>query len=333
MHFLRIGAIGLLVAGLLASSQALAARRTVVDIKQTVLSDGVIRYSVPISFGGLPAIDVMLDTGSTGIRILPRAAAASALPAGEPAGAYGYSSGVRLNGNLAMVPIAIGTLTAATPIRVEAITTVDCFPNRPNCPASRIPPADYGLGGDGLPKEGFEAIMGINSNPADIDNPLIRMGVHAWIIELPRPGDRTPGELILNPDARDRAGFDLFDTNWTLHPNFPSHDPIPGCLVIAAAKRICGPTLLDTGNQGILITAGTAADASGWTKGEQVALVFTDRQNRPVSDSLVAGRIISSQIRAEQQDTVTHISAGVLPYFSFSVLYDNDDHMIGLKRR
>ena len=47
--------------------------RVEVPIRQTKISDGVIRYSVPVSIDGGGPIDAELDTGSFGLRILERA--------------------------------------------------------------------------------------------------------------------------------------------------------------------------------------------------------------------------------------------------------------------
>ena len=44
-----------------------------VPIRQLTLPDGMIWYSVPVSIGGNPPIDAMLDTGSFGLRVLVRA--------------------------------------------------------------------------------------------------------------------------------------------------------------------------------------------------------------------------------------------------------------------
>ena len=47
-----------------------AAERVEVPIKQTVLTNGVIRYSVPVKIGNASPIDAALDTGSTGLSVL-----------------------------------------------------------------------------------------------------------------------------------------------------------------------------------------------------------------------------------------------------------------------
>ena len=334
-HFLQHVAACLLVIAAVASSEAIAAERTEVEIKQTVLSDGDVRYSIPISFGGSAAIDVMLDTGSTGIRILPGTLADSTFKTTGKADVYAYSSGVRLNGVVATLPISIGSLASPAPLNVELVKTIDCSAQQPNCPASRLSLTDYRLGGDGLAKQGFSAIVGLSSNPSNVDNPLIQMGVHSWLIELPEPATQMPGKLILNPSADDVAGFTMFPTQAIFRPSAPIHDAVQACLIIKAAKRICGPTLFDTGAPGIHVSASTLADGTGWSKGDAMTIAIADDKGASISANFTAGQDRPSTISASQPAglPVTHISAGTLPFLLFSVLYDNDSHLVGLKLR
>jgi hypothetical protein len=58
-----------------------------------------------------------------------------------------------------------------------------------------------------------------------------------------------------------RPGYTLFHTD-NIWSSFPGawHDAIAGCLTNAdPPKRICGPTLLDTGTVGIFISSGRCA--------------------------------------------------------------------------
>jgi hypothetical protein len=58
----------------------------------------------------------------------------------------------------------------------------------------------------------------------------------------------------------------LFHTDniWNSFPG-ARHDAIAGCLTNAdPPKRICGPTLLDTGTVGIFISSANTVDLSGW---------------------------------------------------------------------
>jgi len=332
--FLAVALVGSYAAG--------AAERVEVPLHQTVLSDGNIRYSVDVSMAGSRPIPAMVDTGSTGLRILSRAVTDTDFASvSYQRSVYGYGSGVRLNGVVATLRAGLGHLAGQAPIPVQLVRTVDCFPKRPHCPASRLSQADYRIGGDGLPKEGFDAILGIAMGTGPVDNPLRRLGTEMWIVILQRPGEDRPGKLILNPDAGERAGYTWFPTEHLLK-DLPGgaefHDAIPGCLVIKkSGKRICGPTLLDTGAPEISIKSSDPADRNGWIKGDRFAIIFRNRQGGEVQAGFQAGAggpsRFSTSAPQDTNERETHISAGTLPYFLFSVFYDDQRHLVGLKLR
>jgi hypothetical protein len=342
MRFLGYVHALLLAFVLVGASTAGAAERVEVPLGQRVLSDGNIRYFVDVSVAGYPPVAAMVDTGSTGLRILANVFPDSAFASiSEQPSIYGYGSGVRLNGVVATLRVGLGRLSGPGPIPVQLVRTVDCFPKRPRCPASRLSQADYRIGGDGLPKAGFDAILGIAMGTGPVDNPLRRLGAQTWIVILPRPGEDRPGTLILNPNADELAGYTLFPTEHRLK-NLPGgaefHDGIPGCLVInKSGKRICGPTLLDTGAPGISINSSDPAERNGWIRGDRFAIIFRNRQGGEVQAGFEAGAggpsRFSTSAPQDAGHRETHISAGTLPYFLFSVLYDDQRHLVGLRRR
>ena len=335
-------AIWLVAAVLLGPSLAPAMERIQVPIKQTVLSNGEIRYSVPVIVGGSNAIDAMLDTGSSGLRILPDTIPDSAYSVSDQASVYGYGSGVRLKGVTANAVVTIGGASSQAPIPLQLVRSVDCFPNQPQCPASRISPQDYRIGGSGLPRQGFRAIIGINTGAgvgAEAINPIERLGTHSWIVVLPRPGDKNPGTLVINPGPDDRSGYVNLPTDEILR-KLPAaggfHDAVSGCLALEKTnKRICGPTLLDTGAPGFHISSSHKEDLGGWSRGDRVALVFKDSRGAEVATRFTAGAGGPSTftMQASPDQPRTRISAGSLPYFDFSVLYDDEQRVIGLKPR
>jgi hypothetical protein len=324
------------------ASFASAEERVSLPLEQRFLSNGNIRYFVHISVGGSKPIAAMIDTGSAGLRILPGALPDSAFTSitAEP-DTYGYGSGVRLNGVVAQARLSLGDLKSAEPIPVQLVRKVDCYPKRPKCPASRISAADYRLGGDGLPNEGFEAILGIAFAAGRGRNPLPLLGAKKWIVVLPRPRERRAGELILNPDKEEAAGYTFFlvagrQEGWKKGSVY--HDGIPGCIVVERnQKRICGPTLLDTGAPGIHIHSSNPEERRSWERGDRIGILFRNRQGEEVRAGFQAGRGRPSRMRISapknEKQTETTIASGTLPYFLFSALYDSERSLIGLKRR
>ena len=214
--FLRLLAALLIGLGIfLPGTAALAAGGTVarieVPVLQRRLSNGDIRFSVSVRVGGGMPIEAMLDTGSFGLRVMARAVAPTQYEATGITRGYGYSSGVVLLGPLARAVVAIGEATTGAPISIQVVQSVGCGQANPACPASRLAPGDYGIGGDGLRREGFDAILGLSMRgseaPGAAVNPLSVMGSRRWIVVLPGPGSAAPGRLIINPGVGDLAGF------------------------------------------------------------------------------------------------------------------------------
>jgi len=319
-----------------AGAQAGASGRTsIVPIRQTVLSDGQIRYSVPVSVGG-SKLEAMLDTGSVGLRVLERAILGAAYVSTGPTSTYHYGSGVRFHGVIAEAALTIGGAGGASPIQV--IDSVDCRADAPRCPASRVSADEYRIGGDGLRREGFAAILGVNMGKPYAMNPLAHIGARSWTVILPKRGESVSGELIINPDEHDVAGYTLFQTDEILR-NLPEaggfHDAISGCLSeLDSARRICGPTLLDTGAPGLHIISPRPAELSGWRPGTRVELSFATNRDAPLRTGFVVDSDRSSKLTsAMRMQPRTWIMAGSLPYFAFSVFYDLESGMVGLKPR
>src|SRR5580698_531084 len=199
-----IRALALLLA-MFAAAPALAqpAVRSEAPIRQLKLSNGALRYAVPVTVGSTTLL-VSLDTGSTGLRILPGALAKGDAAPSDVAETYGYASGSRYEGVVGQAKVAIGGAHGTGPVHL--IRTIGCFSYLPHCPASRTTLDKYGIASDGLPGEGFKAILGIDMAQGVVGNPLRFLGARRWIVELPRPGEGA-GRLILNPTEAETAGY------------------------------------------------------------------------------------------------------------------------------
>ena len=257
----RLLLVWALSVGLATSPAALAsgAGRVEVPIRQTVLSDGNIRYSVPVSVGSGAPFDAMLDTGSFGLRVLSAAVSPDQYEATDLQRAYPYGGGARLRGIIARAVVKVGDASTGQPIPIQVVQSVDCTEERPRCAASKMSAEDYRIGGDGLAGQGFGAILGasLRTAPAEMgaNNPLSAMA-DSWIVLLPPPGDPSPGRLILNPAADDLTGFRMFSLSQQPdHGGEPGwiDTKLPGCLVDDRSKqRLCAPVMLDSGAPGIV---------------------------------------------------------------------------------
>jgi hypothetical protein len=317
---------------LFACGAAHAQERMEVPVTGVTLSDGVQRFTIPVMVGGVK-IDAGLDSGSTGLRIMPGVlGSADAAETGAQV-KYSYGSGVELSGPLADATVAIGALSKS--VKVQSVHTVGCTAGKPSCPASRIDAKDYGVQGDGLKGEGFKAIIGVNMADASAPNPLKAIGARRWIMELPTYGSSKPGRLILNPTDEDMAGFIRFHTDPAFtHAPRASHDAFSACLVnLATKEKVCAPTYLDCGAPGI-----QAINLKGgpWRPAVQAMLMFMDN-----GKFATAATFTTDQRRQASHVTFPHeagvqipqISAGVTPYYAYAVLYDPDARVVGLKPR
>jgi hypothetical protein len=221
------------------------ADRIEVPISQIRLTDGTIRYWVPVMVGGRGPIQAMLDTGSVGLRIFADALSPADYQDTGTEGVVRYGSGVELRGTVARAVVKIGQAPTREPVPIQIVRSVGCTEQQPGCPAARVSPEEYRIGGDGLPRQGFKAILGLSLRSVEMlaatVNPLDFVGDQAWIVILPLPGTDAPGTLIINPSAAERAGFSLTPFVITMPPNRFSI-----CIGQASAGS-CPPVQVDSG--------------------------------------------------------------------------------------
>jgi len=333
----RLAGLALALATLVVACPATSAGgvRAEIPIREIILSDGTRRYALALTVGATP-VTAGLDTGSTGLRILPGVLALADAEAGRRSVTYSYGTGVELRGTLGHGRLTLGAPAVSGEIVLHLVRAVGCRADRPDCPAARVPARAYGIEGDGLLGQGFAAIIGLNMAVTDIANPLVQLGVRRWIVELPRPGDTRPGRLILDPSPQETRGYSLIP----LDPAFADrrdgeHDVVDACVINhRSGQRLCGPLLMDTGDPGLRIV--TRAVLRPWPNGTPVTVAFLDHGKAAIATDIDIGR----RDQASRLTTVTnpmvdgpHLYAGLIPYFAFSVLYDPEHGVIGLKAR
>ncbi|MDR3460730.1 MAG: hypothetical protein P4L76_00255 [Beijerinckiaceae bacterium] len=294
-----------------------------IPISQTVMRDGTIRYSIWVKVGHR-TVEAMLDTGSTGLRVLPPVVPGDLT--GLPTEVT-YENGVRLRGLSIPVGVEIGDLSGTVP--VEVVDKTDCDATEANCPVPKH--GTYLIGGDGLSGHGYSAILGIgfSERSTDVPNPLEVLGATQWMVELPSPDEPSAtGRLVLKPDADAQAGFKMA-------PAVKGGDFF-GCLQTKKPEQmICGPLLLDTGAPNIMAVTQDAETGEIWPRGRPANFRFRSGQTLSF-DSGGAGdmsqvRIVPAKQRPKLGDSF--ILAGLFPYYFYDVLYDAAAHKVGLRER
>jgi hypothetical protein len=314
---------------LLLSIAGAAAPRVEIPIRQVSHADGRLAYTFMVSVGGSTPIETTLDSGSTGLRVLPGVLGPDNVQPGDRDSDYSYASGSRFIGTIGHGVVTLGGISTDKPIAIDLISAMRCRDAIPDCPASRTDIASFGFAGDGVPGKGYKAIMGVSLKSADADNPLAAIGDGVWIIELPRPGDNTPGKLILNPAPDDLAGF----TRFHLEPDRPT---IPGCLLNMDNKtHVCGQVLLDTGQPGMLVTGRERPQSFPWAGGSHAVLAMQDESGAKMATGFTVIQTPDSpySVHAQEGPIPFYRIAGSAPFFAFTVLFDSKEHVIGLKPR
>ena len=159
------------------------AQRATLPVRMVELPNGNRRFTTTLVIDGKP-VEVGIDTGSTGLRVLPRGLGVASLGKRGSRITYSYGAGTGFDGESIAVSVGAGVLTG--PVKVMRITGVGCVSGHPDCPVAHLDLATYGIQGDGLPNQGFAAILGIRLKADPVTNPFEQLGVKRWIVELPR---------------------------------------------------------------------------------------------------------------------------------------------------
>lgn len=296
-------------------------------IAQMRTADGAVRYAVWVKVGDLSA-QAMIDTGSTGLRVLPSVFRRE--PYG-PRSSVVFGGALQMEGVVTRAPLEIGPLAGTAPFQV--VTDLGCTREKPDCEVERLGRDTALIGGDGFPSEGYSAILGIGfpRGSNDLPNPLQALGAKSWIVELPRPYASEPGRLVLDPDAATRATF-------TMLPRTRGSADADGCLRGAPlAEAVCGTVLFDTGAPVVAVNLGRPTQTPPWDAGTAGSLQFGDDETSVTMNFHVGeSGAPTSVVVAPLPDTEIGppvILAGVAPFLAYDVLYDVTARRVGLRVR
>ena len=310
---------------------ALASDRVVVPIQQQV-NPGGRNYFVSVTIEG-SSVNLVLDSGSDGIQVLQTAVPNAKAYPGEKT--QEYDSGVRLHSVMGVAKVGFGTLVQSATMAL--VQTVDCDPaiTYPTCLAAKGQPS--------VLWHGLQGVLGINleakGTNVPISNPLNGIA-DAWIIELPEPGDKGPGSLILNPNDADLRGFTKYAAGQGGNAGAARDNPIPGCITNkTSGAKYCGPIIPDTGKSDVYVITDTLKAERNWALGSVVELKLGDS-----SENTVVGKwteqlaiyptlVVEGPFSQLRNQPATRVLAGQEPFLLFDVLYDAVHEQIGLRAR
>jgi hypothetical protein len=305
---------------------AAAAERAEIPIRQIHAPNGRIFYYVMVTVGGSKPFAAMLDSGSTGLRVLPGLIGPDdAEETGRHREAE-FGSGEVAKGFLAHAQsMTIGGVTVTTPMELQLVHEVSCRGSLPHCAAEdgNIDKFHWGA---------FKAMLGIRLEKDELTNPLTAIGDGRWIVELPRPWDIAPGKLIFNPTDSESAGYTQFDVANAL-------SAVGGCLFVLSGQsdqgRVCGGVVLDRGAFAVAVMSHDKPRGFPWAPGTKMGLMV---QN-PAGEKTGAAFTVSGEqgsafhFKYLPADTPLPQIVGVGPFFVFSALYDAKKMTLGLKPR
>ena len=159
---LRRAATGTLSAFVLATTPALAQNTATMPLHKRPDASGFANF-IAVSVGGGSAGDVLLDTGSTGLRIRAAAAGPDVRLTNIPV-TYSYTSGNVLKGVVGYAkvsfPGANPTVSTKAEIAIHVVQDMTCKAEKPDCPGWK--PTEMG-------------VMGVAYLPFAVFNPLAQL--------------------------------------------------------------------------------------------------------------------------------------------------------------
>jgi hypothetical protein len=305
------------------------ATRQEVPISQALGANGRYYYFVSVTVGGSQPFNALLDSGSTGLRLLPGIVGNSDVTSTSRHSTYGYGTGSQFDGVIARGVVSLGSAKTAEPVAVMLIDKVGCADARGSCPAAGHTAQDFSFATEAGMAEPNKARIGIGLGPSDADNPLAKIGDGIWIVELPSPGETMPGRLILNPAADEIAGFTKLQVS-------AETGELGGCVIrVSDSQKICGQVLPDTGGNGMIVEARQRPESFPWPDGTQAVLGVVDEQGEKFGIGFAVKHVPgdSQNLHWQQSGRMQPRISGSLPFLGFSVLFDSAHHEIGFRQR
>jgi Protein of unknown function (DUF3443) len=309
-------------------------------VTQTSTS-GSMRFSVTLQVGGAP-LDVLLDTGSSGLRIL-QGAVPDASYASETTTAvtYSYHSGLELQGVVALATVGLGSLQTAAPIPVMLVTQIGCEAADPSCGYAGQTPQNATVFGS------FKAIFGVGmrNGASQIGNPIVQLPGHpSFLVQAPAYGG-TGGTLVVAPSPSQLAGMQnaslpAASGDGPLADGTPAWDDrygLPACLDDATTGTdYCVPAELDTGNPPIYVEwpqyTGTSTTILAAGDAIQVTLGAASTPLAQYSFTVASPPtpgIDEVEIEAATGSGFMNLGTGV--FFRFDAYFDQAHGVIGLR--
>lgn len=283
---------------------------------------------VTVAVGGGAAHQVLLDTGSTGLRILASAVGPNVRLTNIPV-TYSYTSGNVLRGVLGYAKVSFPGSSPAvateTEIAIQVVQSVGCKAEKPNCPGWR-----WGQAG----------VMGVGYLPLNAFNPLAQLGGNlgnGFIVvsdDLARPG--IAPHIVVGLTSANTAGFTFAPFDREPDGQQPkglkawNTKSVHACFSVDRGPEGCDGTVFDTG------AANGTFEVPNRPVGRRVRpgnVVTTRVPQAGIELSVVAGRDAwRNRYRVEPPHGVPlGFNAGGLVFRHYQIAFDAVRGRIGFK--
>jgi len=291
------------------------------------------RPTVVVQVGHARPVPVLLDTGSSGLRIFD-----TAVPSGSESGVtrtsqatrITYAGGHRFTGVVARAVITIGSQRTAQPVPFGLVQQISCVSRKPRCPAAG--------GMAGFQRYGGYGILGIGTESSGdgIVSPLLAMPGSlggSWSLHL----TGVSGQLLLGapipPPSQVAATMAMRPMGSSGGHPLWADDRLPLCVTAGAAEG-CGPALLDSGTYTMQLS-GSQFDqvpaASGKvTTGTGISVRVRGDPHpfwRFSAGTIKSGNLVTLEARSH-----FFVNTGVQAFYSFTVTYDDRHGTVRLVR-
>ena len=293
--------------------------------------------AVPVTVGG-QALELHLDTGSTGVRVLADAIAPELVRrTGERTQAT-FFDGTVFEGEVAIAAISIGPVATTTPIAIHLVDTVRCPTENPGC-------------FDNYQQAGMSGVLGLSmgartgGSSLDIYSPISRLpgNLQSGYIIRTRGFYAVDGSLILGLTPESLVGFQ--------HMSVPPRQTEPttflddsiawqdDALVVDHSlngdgippefQDLSGRTLFDSGSAHIVLGVNREPSFAArlWP-----GAVMTSQLDNALSWQLQAGNTPSlSQVFVQGGERSPQHILGLPFFFNYEVAFNRRDGAIGFK--
>jgi Protein of unknown function (DUF3443) len=324
------------------SPSAEAGAAVTVDVPMTVMEiSDTMRFGVEVEVGS-SSLNVQLDTGSSGLRIVSGAVPESAFDhLTTTTVTYSYHSGLIIDGVVAYANVAIGSLRTPAPIPVMLIQSASCMPTKPDCGAQGVPLSDLTLFGP------YKAILGVgmrsNILAGKVGSPIPQLaGEPAFVVMAPSYGG-TSGILRLAPGASEVATFKsytlpLLEGGAPLANGVAAYDDrfgLPACVDDeTSGVDYCVPAELDTGNPPTYIEWPPHGDAATTelSPGDKVDVTIgpssapLEQYDFTVGATPTAG---IDEVVVESATGAGFMNLGTVVFFHYDVYFDPTRGVVG----